>query len=303
MIFFIYLHGERADFMRRKTENPDFQHPLEEHARLIEERGLVVFDDVTSMPNNGEPYVSPFFVIGLNHSGYVKCQYDMMPVEFHPHDIAMIYPDHIVMAKESSPDYRVTLVAFSRRILQEIGHRSAHRYQLEYMKKPDFHLSDEQYETMLSALNILRSACKMEVSNRESILVGLLDLLSQMIDAYRFPNNELPAEQSQGKQLFYRFYDAIVKHHRESHEICYYAQLLCYSPKYFSSMIKEETGVSASTWIARYLIVQAKSLLRGGALNNQQISDLLGFPEQSSFSRFFKIQTGMSPSQFRKLKE
>jgi AraC family transcriptional activator of pobA len=43
----------------------------------------------------------------------------------------------------------------------------------------------------------------------------------------------------------------------------------------------------------------AKLLLTDNKLSISQISDRLRFSETSSFSKFFKKQTGMSPSLFR----
>jgi AraC-like DNA-binding protein len=72
------------------------------------------------------------------------------------------------------------------------------------------------------------------------------------------------------------------------------------SPKYFSTLIKQETGISAGEWIDRYVTLQAKELItRCRNHTIQQIADDLGFCEQASFSRFFKKQTGMTPTEYR----
>jgi AraC-like DNA-binding protein len=106
---------------------------------------------------------------------------------------------------------------------------------------------------------------------------------------------------SPNEQLFNRFYEAIIQHHRESHEMAFYARICCLSPKHFSEVIKRDTGISANKWISTYLTVRAKSLLDSREdYSVQKISDYLGFSEQSSFSRFFKRETGMSPRDYRK---
>ena len=82
--------------------------------------------------------------------------------------------------------------------------------------------------------------------------------------------------------------------------MAYYADLCCLSPKHFSEVIRRETGISANTWISTYVTIRAKILLDSRPdCTVQQVSDVLGFSEQSSFARFFKKQTGMSPTEYR----
>jgi len=57
---------------------------------------------------------------------------------------------------------------------------------------------------------------------------------------------------------------------------------------------------SPKEWITNFLTARAKSLLDSREDHTvQQISNLLGFGEQSSFARFFKKETGMTPKEYR----
>ena len=63
------------------------------------------------------------------------------------------------------------------------------------------------------------------------------------------------------------------------------------------------TGRTANYWLNYYLITEAMILLRTTDLDIQEISDLLNFPAQSNFGKFFKRQTGQSPNNYRKSQE
>lgn len=275
-------------------------HPLDLQYGRIMERGLIVIDDVTSMPAYGEPYVSPHLVVGLNKRGYVKAEYDMQPVEFCPKDISVLYPNHTVTGLESSVDYQAILLVVSNDFLQRLKHRSSFRNHLEYLRKPAFRLDDEQYENVMNLLRLLDVVSRMDVEARMNMLESLLDVFSQLVDEYRFENMGQPSEQQANDLLVSRFFDAVVAHYRESREVRFYAELLHLSPKYFAKIIKQDTGVSAIDWIANYVVIQAKALL-GHRLDMsiQQVSEVLGFPDQSTFSRYFKSHTQMSPSEYR----
>jgi len=254
------------------------------------------------MPAYGVPYISPHLVIGLCHRGEVILEYDMLPREFHANEITVVYPNHILKVHSSSEDYLATIIVISKDFLKNLQHRSSHRYQLEYQKRPAFLLSDEQFKVIVSAIDVIEAISNLNSPLRDTMLANVLDTYSQLVDVYRFhEKGDLP-EWNKGERLYYRFYEAITQHFHESHEIKFYANLLCLTPKYFATLIKKETGKSASEWIAEYIIIQAKSLLTTrNDLTIQQITERLGFPEQSSFSRFFKQQTKMTPREYRSL--
>lgn len=77
-----------------------------------------------------------------------------------------------------------------------------------------------------------------------------------------------------------------------------YAEILCVSDKHLNEIVKRQTGKSASTLIYRQLITEAKRLLNSG-LTVKEVGFELKFDDPAHFSKFFKTQTGSSPSDFR----
>ena len=69
--------------------------------------------------------------------------------------------------------------------------------------------------------------------------------------------------------------------------------------KKYSAVIKEYSGQTVMQWLNRRLVLQAKVLLRGGTEPIGDIAFALGFDEQGSFARFFKRETGMTPTEYR----
>ena len=97
-----------------------------------------------------------------------------------------------------------------------------------------------------------------------------------------------------------RFHNCLKQHFREHRDVGFYAAQACLSTKHFSAIIKQETGHTAAYWIHQQVIVEAKMLLHmRHDLTVQAISDMLGFDEQATFSRYFRRETGLSPSEFR----
>lgn len=97
----------------------------------------------------------------------------------------------------------------------------------------------------------------------------------------------------------HEFVRLVRKHFRLEHSVRFYANKLCISPKYLSLVVKESTGHSAAEIIDEHLLLEAKNLLRFSGKNIQQVAYELNFSNQSSFGKYFKHLTGMSPSEFQ----
>lgn len=96
-----------------------------------------------------------------------------------------------------------------------------------------------------------------------------------------------------------QFLSLVQENFRKERFLEFYASKLEITPKHLSRTVKKQTGYTAVEWIERFVILEAKVLLKSSNLNIQQIADELNFPSQSFFGRYFKKLTGMSPKEFR----
>lgn len=81
----------------------------------------------------------------------------------------------------------------------------------------------------------------------------------------------------------------------------YLADKVNLSPSYLGDLLKKETGLTAQDHIHYHLIEQAKNLLLGTDDSVNEIAYTLGFEYPQYFSKLFKLKTGTSPVEYRKL--
>lgn len=114
-------------------------------------------------------------------------------------------------------------------------------------------------------------------------------------------DEEISGGRPTSRRMLYthEFVRLVQKHFRLEHTVRFYANKLCISPKYLTLVVKESTGRSAAEIINEFLLLEAKNLLRFSGKNIQQIAYELNFSNQSSFGKYFKHLTGMSPSEFQ----
>lgn len=91
--------------------------------------------------------------------------------------------------------------------------------------------------------------------------------------------------------------------HREyskNHDLEYFASLCNLSKYRFIHSFKEYSGISPINYIIKIRIEKAKELLLSSSLNISEISSLVGYENSMYFSRLFKKNNGMSPTEYRK---
>ena len=271
----------------------------------VNEQEVVVIDNVTGLPVYGESYVAPDMLVILCHEGVMSVK-GMPDRTFKAHDVAILLPEHIATSRQVSADYRSTLISISRKFYDHLQHVYPYtRYAPRYRRHPITHLTEELYKNLLHAIELLRPITQSKSVHRIEMLSNLLSIILLMIgESHANSQSGNTFSLSPNEQLFNRFYEAIIQHHRESHEMAFYARICCLSPKHFSEIIKKDTGISPKGWITYFLVTRAKSLLDSREDHTiQQIGNLLGFDAQSSFARFFKKETGISPREYRSRRE
>lgn len=271
---------------------------LDHNIDRLKSNGIIIIDNITELPIYDQLYVAKNYVYGINHNGNVEVEYNTTSIQIKSHDISTLYPNHAIRIKKTSEDYHSTFVVVSEKTYKNLSRRLVFRNRFHYENSPSFHLTDNQYADIMSVIRAMRTIDVSNIPSRISLMVSLLDVLLDLTDYYRHQNESLKDLAPQ--RLSSRFYEAVVEHLSEHHSVNYYAGLFCLSPKYFSDLIKKETGYSAKYWIANHLAKEAKLLLSNRKdLNIKQISDMLGYEDQASFTRHFKKMTGMSPTEFR----
>jgi AraC-like DNA-binding protein len=113
-------------------------------------------------------------------------------------------------------------------------------------------------------------------------------------------NNDIQKHRITRKDTIYEaFLSNIKKYYKKERSVKFYADKLCLTPKYLSTVIHQVTGRHASEWIDSHTILEIKALLRTTNTPVQQIAYELNFSTPAHFGKFFKRLTGLSPQKYR----
>ena len=102
-------------------------------------------------------------------------------------------------------------------------------------------------------------------------------------------------------QQIVRIRQYIDEHIEEELSLKRVAQAFYLSTSYLSRLFKNKAGMNFSEYVSMRKIERAKALLTETDLSVAEISRQLNYPEQNSFSRFFKSKVGIPPQTYRTL--
>ena len=99
--------------------------------------------------------------------------------------------------------------------------------------------------------------------------------------------------------VIYRAVDYVKRNYMKKITLEEVASYVYLSPSYFSKIFKEEMGRNFNSYLNHIRIEMSKRLLLDDSVVLVDVSNIVGYEDQSYFSKVFKKVTGVSPGKFR----
>ncbi|MBR0296873.1 MAG: AraC family transcriptional regulator [Paludibacteraceae bacterium] len=274
---------------------------MEQQVRDIEQLDAVVFHGVSKFPTT-QTVVLPKLVIVLVRQGRGKLMFDNTELSVSANDVYILPAKHIFSGTFTSFDHEVTMLILSDKLVED-ARLTAFNYHFEdYHVQPVTHLTESQMRTIAQVMDLFETVLTHEpvLSHRHNALCSVLHVLIEFMNSFRKSNKTQLDSTRRGSHIYIKLMDLLAEHYTEQHQVQFYADKLGLTPKYMSKLILDATGFGANAWIDQYILAKAKLLLISrGDLSVQEISHMLGFKEQASFTRFFHNIEKISPREFR----
>ncbi|WP_353185585.1 AraC family transcriptional regulator [Parapedobacter lycopersici] len=167
-----------------------------------------------------------------------------------------------------------------------------------YQNHPVIRLTGRAFELLLYEFNAIRN----ELKGSDS-LVHLINARAAVIAAIVSREAEHTFAEFkvyQSNPRLAKFNMLIDECFKEQKFVAFYADKLHISANYLNILCKKQLKISATQLIHQRVCIEAKRLLQGTDFSIKEIAFELGFADHAYFSNFFKSQTGMTPTAFRK---
>lgn len=171
------------------------------------------------------------------------------------------------------------------------------------LKSPIVQLNSDEFDILRNSLKHLRWNMQRSGHTYQAKLVAnALQNFIYEIWYFRIlkSGNDVEEKKEGNREVIAaKFFRLLFAHNSKEREVAFYAEKLCVSPVYLSRSIKHVVGFPAIKIITNMVIYDATKLLRQPNVTVQQVAEELNFPDQASFSKYFKKNTGKSPMQYR----
>ena len=248
------------------------------------------------IPAFPERFLPPSYALEYVVKGSVRGKMNNRLVELSANTGILILADHVLTEVEVSPDCEFYVMGFTTQFADMLNVHIPQAVLTKMFVDPIWQMTDSQMQVILQYISLLRKLIEVNKSPAVTSLVRSM-LYNQAADYEVTPQQANMI--SRAEQICGQYLSLVEAHCREQHTVEWYALQMCLAPKYLSNVVKQTLGSSPNKYIDEALTRQAKSLLSSTSLSVQEISDRLGFQNQSHFGTFFKRQTGLSPKAFK----
>ena len=219
-------------------------------------------------------------------------------------DVLILSPSRSCGLGHATQDFDMTCIVLRPDFFDTLPDAQAMYNQLtrrgDDFRPPVLRTEAAAYDQLRKTAALFTDALECFANYREGIIRHLSSLfLLQLADVLHHGDEEPPIGVKRTDKLFRQFKMLSVEHFRTHHDIAFYADRLHVSTTYLSRIVKRTTGHTVHDHLAELLCAEARKELASTGHDIKEIADRLGFADQSSFGKFFRSRTGLSPTRYR----
>lgn len=170
---------------------------------------------------------------------------------------------------------------------------------LDVGNEPIIHIPNASTRmALVNILNRLTAEFKSEATPNSDIVHSYLYALLTEVKIISGHNNQV--SQKASYQITTYFRKLVHEKIKENLKVADFAELMNISPNHLNKSVKAITTKSASDLIDEIRCIEIKYLLYQSNLAISEIAYEMGYQDPSYFTRFFKKQENVSPTEFRK---
>lgn len=253
-----------------------------------------------------EAIIVPFPCFILCTNGTITISYNSEKYHIKKDTLFCVFANTTLRGLDVSDDFQGIVILFSNDAVID----STIGFKIDYMSTifmhPEKPLTDPQSKHIITNLfDILDTYNNLKekyVRNSDfvyGIIRCLILTIAEMSKHVLDKNAFAGAGYSTTDNYFREFLRLLSSHCKTQHNVAFYADKLCITPKYLNEICRKKTKKTAKEVITGSVIAQIKSALIVSGTSVQRVAYDFNFCDQSSFGKYFKKAVGIAPMAFR----
>lgn len=283
----------------------DLQDVPQVYRNLKYNDGEIYFaDNITSIPGLMKQFKVNFIAYVMVTEG--RLTVDMNNVTYHLEKNCSLFVDRkmVIENVKHTENFSCVICAmstdmgfafFNKSLLQSIMHIMANP--VIKMEQTEVDLMMKYYDLLVFKMDHQEMSLGRETV-RDIIRCFAYDLLSNINRHLNQDNDDDMLRQSD--RIYRRFMFLLADNTNVNRSVKSYADELCVSPKYLTSVCRKHSDCTASELIATAVISRIKQLLLYSDLSIKEVASEMGFDNLSFFGKYVKKHLGLSPNHYRK---
>ena len=239
--------------------------------------------------------------------GTLKVQLNLITYHIHANEMITVKPQTVIHILEMSFDLETVVTSFTMDFMLTTSFKGVDFNYLDFFTTNSISkikLSREEREVTIALSKLLAKhnrADEATIPFRADVINHTFSLLVYHFGSiFKTQYPSLESDLSRNEEMTLRFLKILDENFKTQRSVQFYAEILCVTAGHLSKLLKEVSGKTASQLIEEAVIMEAKLLLHNSALSIAEVAFALQFSDQSFFGKYFKKNTGVSPTVFRK---
>ena len=260
-------------------------------------------DNITSIPGLMKQFRVNFIAYVMVLEGSLSL--DMNSVHYHlSKNCALIVDRKMVIDNiEHSDDFRCLICVLSPDVGFSFINKSLIQSVMHIHSNPVIEIDQNEMDLMVKYYDLMVFKMDHPEMNfgtqtmRDIIRCFAFDLLSNINKHVDQENEDMLR---QGDRIYRRFMLLLADNTSINRSVKSYADELCVSPKYLTSVCRKHSDHTASDLIATAIVSRIKQLLLYRDMSIKEVASEMGFDNLSFFGKYVRKHLGLSPNKYRK---
>ena len=261
-------------------------------------------DNITSIPGLMSQFRVNFIAYVIVLEGSLTLELNTVPYQLEKNCSLFVDRKMVITGVKHSENFRCVICALSTDIGFSFFNKSLMQSVMHLLSNPVITMGQDEVDLMLKYYDLLVFKMDHPEMNfaretmRDIIRCFAYDLLSNINKHLTQGDGDDMLRQSD--RIFRKFMLLLAENSNVNRSVQSYADELCVSPKYLTSVCRKHSGSTASELIATSVMSRVKQLLLYSDLSIKEVAGEMGFDNLSFFGKYVKKHLGLSPNHYRK---